>query len=111
VALVSQLSTQISQGTALLGADLKQVMKLELTPEGLRVINPLILSLPAPAPIVLMFWQLARRLVVLGTTSDRSRRAVNHRNVMIRVVLRSTDKAQHQACGGGRPVFIQRGNV
>lgn len=44
VALVSQLTTQIAQGTALLAADLKQVMKLELTPEGKRVINPAILT-------------------------------------------------------------------
>ena len=44
VALVSQLTTQIAQGTALLAADLRQVMKLELTPEGKRVINPAILT-------------------------------------------------------------------
>jgi hypothetical protein len=44
VTLVNQLSTQISQSTSLLGADLKQVMKLELTPDGLKVINPLILT-------------------------------------------------------------------
>jgi hypothetical protein len=44
VALVNQLSTQIAQGTALLAADLKQVMKLELTPEGQRQIVPAILT-------------------------------------------------------------------
>jgi hypothetical protein len=44
VTLVSQLSTQIAQGTALLSADLKQVMKLELTPEGQRQIVPAILT-------------------------------------------------------------------
>jgi hypothetical protein len=44
VTLVSQLKDQISEGTALLGADLKQVMKLELTPDGQKVINPLILT-------------------------------------------------------------------
>jgi hypothetical protein len=44
VTLVAQLSTQIAEGTALLGADLRQVMKLELTPEGLRKIVPAILT-------------------------------------------------------------------
>jgi hypothetical protein len=44
VTLVNQLSNQIAQGTALLAADLKQVMKLELTPEGLRKIVPAILT-------------------------------------------------------------------
>ena len=44
VALVAQLTTQISQATALLTADLKQVMKLELTPNGLRQIVPAILT-------------------------------------------------------------------
>jgi hypothetical protein len=44
VTLFNQLTTQIAQGTALLGADLKQVMKLELTPEGQRKIVPAILT-------------------------------------------------------------------
>ena len=44
VALVAQLTTQISQATALLTADLKQVMKLELTPNGQRMIVPAILT-------------------------------------------------------------------
>lgn len=44
VLLVNQLSTQIAQGTALLNADLRQVMKLDLTPEGLRKIVPAILT-------------------------------------------------------------------
>src|SRR5207247_3136423 len=44
VTLVNQLSNQISQGTALLGADLKQVMKLELTPNGQKQVNPAILT-------------------------------------------------------------------
>ncbi len=44
VALITQLTNQISQATALLNADLKQVMKLELTPEGLRKIVPAILT-------------------------------------------------------------------
>ncbi len=44
VTLVNQLTNQISQGTALLGADLKQVMKLELTPNGQKQINPAILT-------------------------------------------------------------------
>jgi hypothetical protein len=38
------LTTQISQGTALLQAYLKQIMKLELTPDGLKVIDPPILT-------------------------------------------------------------------
>jgi hypothetical protein len=44
VALFTQLTGQISEATALLGADLKQVMKLELTPEGQRKIVPAILT-------------------------------------------------------------------
>jgi hypothetical protein len=44
VTLVNQLSTQMAQDTALLSADLKQIMKLELTPEGLRKIVPAILT-------------------------------------------------------------------
>ena len=44
VALVNQLASQIGQGTALVDANLKQAMKLEMTPEGQRVINPLILT-------------------------------------------------------------------
>ena len=44
VTLFTQLTNQINQATALLGADLKQVMKLELTPEGLRRIVPAILT-------------------------------------------------------------------
>jgi hypothetical protein len=44
VALFTQLTAQIAQSTALLVADLKQVMKLELTPEGLRKIVPAILT-------------------------------------------------------------------
>ena len=38
------LTTQISQGTALLQAYLKQIMKLELTPDGQKVIVPAILT-------------------------------------------------------------------
>jgi hypothetical protein len=38
------LTTQISQGTALLQAYLKQIMKLELTPDGLKKIDPPILT-------------------------------------------------------------------
>ncbi len=44
VMLVKQLTDQISEATALVGADLKQVMKLELTPDGQRQINPAILT-------------------------------------------------------------------
>jgi hypothetical protein len=44
VTLVNQLTTQISQGTALLGAYLKQVMKLQLEPSGTGKIAPLILT-------------------------------------------------------------------
>jgi len=44
VALVSQLSNQITGATDLLSAELKQVMKLELTPEGQRQIVPAILT-------------------------------------------------------------------
>jgi hypothetical protein len=44
VLLVNQLSAQIAQGTALLNGDLRQVMKLELTPEGQRMIVPAILT-------------------------------------------------------------------
>jgi hypothetical protein len=38
------LTTQISQGTALLQAYLKQIMKLELTPDGQKKIDPPILT-------------------------------------------------------------------
>jgi Flp pilus assembly pilin Flp len=38
------LTNQISQGTALLQAYLKQIMKLELTPNGQKVIDPPILT-------------------------------------------------------------------
>jgi|GEM_PF-6269566 len=44
VALFATLGTQITNSTNLLSADLKQVMKLELTPEGLRQIVPAILT-------------------------------------------------------------------
>jgi hypothetical protein len=44
VLLINQLTAQISEGTALLGAGLKQVMKLELTPEGQRKLVPAILT-------------------------------------------------------------------
>jgi hypothetical protein len=44
VALFTQLTGQISEATALLNADLRQVMKLELTPEGVRKIVPAILT-------------------------------------------------------------------
>ncbi len=42
------LSTQLTNATALLSADLKQVMKLELEPEGLRQIVPAILTCTGP---------------------------------------------------------------
>jgi hypothetical protein len=42
--LSTQLSNQLTEATALLSAQLKQVMKLELTPEGLRKIDPPILT-------------------------------------------------------------------
>jgi hypothetical protein len=38
------LTTVVNQATAQLYADLKQVMKLEMTPEGLRKLNPAILT-------------------------------------------------------------------
>ncbi|MGE5347291.1 MAG: hypothetical protein ACM3JH_15160 [Acidithiobacillales bacterium] len=44
VSLFGTLGLQLANSTALLGADLKQVMKLELTPEGLRQIVPAILT-------------------------------------------------------------------
>jgi hypothetical protein len=44
VTLFGQLSTQLTNATRLLSADLKQVMKLELEPEGLRQIVPAILT-------------------------------------------------------------------
>jgi hypothetical protein len=44
VVLINQLAGQIGQGTALLNADLIQAMKLEMTPQGQRVINPAILT-------------------------------------------------------------------
>jgi len=48
VALVNQLSNQMSQTTALLDAHLKQVMKLQLTPDGQKSINPAILTCNGP---------------------------------------------------------------
>lgn len=42
--LIGNLATQLTNSTALLNADLRQVMKLELTPDGQRIINPLILT-------------------------------------------------------------------
>jgi len=44
VTLFTQLTGQITETTKLLNADLRQVMKLELTPEGLRKIVPEILT-------------------------------------------------------------------
>jgi len=44
VMLFNQLSTQLTNSTDLATADLKQVMKLELEPEGLRRIVPAILT-------------------------------------------------------------------
>ncbi len=44
VALFAALSAQLTGSTDMLSADLKQVMKLELTPEGLRQIVPAILT-------------------------------------------------------------------
>jgi hypothetical protein len=44
VALFATLGNQLTNSTNLLSADLKQVMKLELTPEGLRQIVPEILT-------------------------------------------------------------------
>jgi hypothetical protein len=44
VSLINQLVNQIGQGTARLGADAKQLMKLQLTPEGIKVLNPAILT-------------------------------------------------------------------
>ncbi len=44
VNLFNALGNQLTNATALLGADLKQVMKLELTPEGQRQIVPAILT-------------------------------------------------------------------
>ena len=43
-ALFNQLAGQVGQGTALLNADLIQAMKLEMTPNGQRIINPAILT-------------------------------------------------------------------
>ncbi len=48
VTLVGQLSTQVSNATSLLSAMVKQVMKLELEPEGLRQITPAILTCTGP---------------------------------------------------------------
>jgi len=48
VALFATLGTQLTNSTNLLSADLKQVMKLELTPEGLRQIVPAILTCTGP---------------------------------------------------------------
>jgi hypothetical protein len=44
VALFATLGAQLTNSTALLSAELKQVMKLELEPEGLRQIVPAILT-------------------------------------------------------------------
>ncbi|HLH18357.1 MAG TPA: hypothetical protein VKX45_14135 [Bryobacteraceae bacterium] len=44
VALINQLASQIGQGTALVGADARQLMKLQLTPDGKKVLNPAILT-------------------------------------------------------------------
>jgi hypothetical protein len=44
VALFTQLTNQITQSTALSDAQLKQVMKLLLTPDGRKQINPAILT-------------------------------------------------------------------
>ena len=44
VALINQLTTQIGEGTALLNSDLRQVMKLQLTPDGQKSILPAILT-------------------------------------------------------------------
>jgi hypothetical protein len=44
LALFNQLSTQGTNSTALENADLRQVMKLELTPDGQKVIDPPILT-------------------------------------------------------------------
>jgi len=44
VTLVNQLTNQIAQGTALSDAELRQVMKLLLTPDGLKKIDPPILT-------------------------------------------------------------------
>jgi hypothetical protein len=42
--LISQLSSQVAQSGALTDAELRQVMKLLLTPDGQKVINPAILT-------------------------------------------------------------------
>ena len=42
--LFNQLTNQVSQATVLLSADQKQVMKLLLEPDGLKAINPAILT-------------------------------------------------------------------
>ncbi len=44
VTLFNQLTNQISQSTALMSADMKQVMKLLMTPDGLKKIDPAILT-------------------------------------------------------------------
>ena len=44
VTLVNQLQNQVAQSTALANADLRQVMKLEMTPDGLKKIDPTILT-------------------------------------------------------------------
>lgn len=44
VTLVNQLENQVAQGTALTNADLRQVMKLEMTPDGQKQLNPAILT-------------------------------------------------------------------
>lgn len=48
VTLINGLSTQLTNSTNLLSAELKQVMKLELTPDGLRQIVPAILTCTGP---------------------------------------------------------------
>jgi hypothetical protein len=42
--LFTQLTNQVSQTTALMSADMKQVMKLLMTPDGQKIINPAILT-------------------------------------------------------------------
>lgn len=44
VTLVNQLGNQIAASTALMNADMRQVMKLEMTPDGQKKLNPAILT-------------------------------------------------------------------
>ena len=55
VTLFDALGAQLTGSTAILSADLKQVMKLELTPEGLRQIVPAILTCTVAPTIVLTY--------------------------------------------------------